>query len=439
MIESATLTLAYFLDLAIGDPRWLPHPVRITGKAITKTENFLRRIIQNTKHRPVLSEVEGTQNIENPPTPHLNKGEQRGVIAKGHACPCLTGRQAVGRGEVGFEKLAGIFLVLIIVGSTYGVFFAINLFLISHFSLLTFIFLVYLISTTLATHELLKSAKSVIKALNADDIKTARKKLSCIVGRDTETLDRDGILKATVETLAENASDGIIAPLFYLSIGGLPLAMAYKAINTLDSMVGYKTEKYKNFGWASAKLDDIANYIPARITGLLIVVTTFIFNIIVRSSRLFNIVQNSSRLNNIEPLNNFEQDSKKLDGFNAIKIMIRDGRNHPSPNSGVPEAAMAGALGVRLGGPSRYGGIIVDKPYIGEDLLDSSRWLNIVQNSSSLNNVEPLNKFEQFSARSTDSYEHYLQASENAIFIVKISSFSGFCTALLIVYLKALL
>jgi cobalamin biosynthesis protein CobD/CbiB len=212
--------------------------------------------------------------------------------------------------------------------------------------------------------------------------------------------------------------------------------MAYKAINTLDSMVGYKTEKYKNFGWASARLDDIANYIPARITGILIVVTTFIFNIIVRSSRL----QNGSRLNNIEPLNNFKQDLKKLDGFNAIKIMIRDGKNHPSPNSGVPEAAMAGALGVQLGGPSRYGGIIVDKPYIGEDLLeDSSRWLNIVQNSSSLNNVEPLNKFEQFSARSIGSYERYLQASENAIFIVKISSFSGFCTALLIVCLKALL
>ena len=211
--------------------------------------------------------------------------------------------------------------------------------------------------------------------------------------------------------------------------------MAYKAINTLDSMVGYKTEKYKNFGWASARLDDIANYIPARITGILIVVTTFIFNIIVRSSRL----QNGSRLNNIEPLNNFKQDLKKLDGFNAIKIMIRDGKNHPSPNSGIPEAAMAGALGVRLGGPSFYSGILVKKPYIWENLLDSSRRLKIVQNSSNLNNVEPLKKFEQFSARSTDSYERYLQASENAIFIVKITSFSGFCTALLIVYLKVLL
>ena len=399
MTEPVVLSLAYILDLAIGDPRWLPHPVRITGKAITKTENFLRRIIQNTKHR--------TQNIDKPP------------LAKGPACP-------VGRGEGGFEKLAGIFLVLIIVSSTYGVFFVINLLLTSHFSLVTFIFLVYLISTTLATHELLKSAHSVTNALKADHIDNARRNLSFIVGRDTTQLSRKDILKATIETLAENASDGIIAPLFYLSIGGLPLAMAYKAINTLDSMVGYKTKKYKNFGWASARLDDIANYIPARITGLLIVVTTFIFNIIVRSSRLFNIVQNSSRLNNIEPLNNFEQDSKKLDGFNAIKIMIRDGRNHPSPNSGIPEAAMAGALGGQLGGPSRYGGIIVDKPYIGEDQLISSRGLKIVQNSSDLNNAE------QFS----DSYErYYLQVSEKAFLITKVTSILGLSMAVSLIYL----
>lgn len=437
MIESATLTLAYVIDLMIGDPRWLPHPVRMIGWSITRIENFLKRMIQKTvaSGEPPKWEHRMKSKESNPPIPPLVKSPH---------CPPFTKGGKGGFSIALKEKLAGIILAVIIVGSTYGIFYFVNSMLSlsnlsSFISYLSLFLLACLISTTLATRELIESAKSVIKALNADDIKTARKKLSCIVGRDTETLDRDGILKATVETLAENASDGIIAPLFYLSIGGLPLAMAYKAINTLDSMVGYKTEKYKNFGWASAKLDDIANYIPARITGLLIVVTTFIFNIIVRNSRLLNIVQNSSRLNNIEPLNNFEQDSKKLDGFNAIKIMIRDGRNHPSPNSGVPEAAMAGALGVRLGGPSRYGGIIVDKPYIGEDLLDSSRWLNIVQNSSSLNNVEPLNKFEQFSARSTESYEHYLQASENAIFIVKISSFSGFCTALLIVYLKALL
>ncbi|MBI4680519.1 MAG: threonine-phosphate decarboxylase [Nitrospirae bacterium] len=270
MIESATLTLAYFLDLAIGDPRWLPHPVRITGKAITKTENFLRRIIQNTKHRPVLSEVEGTQNIDKPP------------LAKG--------------GEGGFEKLAGIFLVLIIVGLTYGVFFVINLLLTSHFSLLTFIFLVYLISTTLATHELLKSAHSVTNALKADHIDNARRNLSFIVGRDTTQLSRKDILKATIETLAENASDGIIAPLFYLSIGGLPLATAYKAINTLDSMVGYKTEKYKNFGWASARLDDIANYIPARITGILIVVSTFIIAVFKCPADALRITHHASRI-----------------------------------------------------------------------------------------------------------------------------------------------
>ncbi|MDP3297627.1 MAG: adenosylcobinamide-phosphate synthase CbiB [Thermodesulfovibrionia bacterium] len=368
MIESATLTLAYFLDLAIGDPRWLPHPVRITGKAITKTENFLRRIIQNTKHRtqpaplcglPCFAERgQGARpgNIDNPPTPPIAKG-----------------------GEGGFEKLAGIFLVLIIVGSTYGLFFVINLLLTSHFSLLTFIFLVYLISTTLATHELLKSAHSVINALKADHIDNARRNLSFIVGRDTTQLSRKDVLKATVETLAENASDGIIAPLFYFSIGGLPLAMAYKAINTLDSMVGYKNEKYKDFGWASARLDDSANYIPARITGILIVISSAIV-----SRSLFTV-------------------------HCSLSTMLRDGRNHLSPNSGVPEAAMAGALGIRLGGSSRYGGIIVDKPYIGE-------------------------KRQMDRTQSTD--EIHLEASMKAVTIIKVTSFLGLVSALAILYLR---
>jgi len=308
MIESAALTLAYFLDLAIGDPNWLPHPVRIMGRAITGTENFLRGL-----------------NIKNT-----------------HSL-----------------KLAGIILVLIIVGSTYGVFYVINLVLTPYSSLLTFLILVYLISTTLATRGLIKSAQKVITSLDENRIEDARKNLTGIVGRDTRHLDKKSILKATIESLAENASDGIIAPLFYFSIGGLPLAMTYKAINTLDSMVGYKNEKYKDFGWAAARLDDIANYIPARITGVLIAVSSFFLNLSLVTCHL------------------------------SLKTMLRDGRNHPSPNSGIPEAAIAGALGVRLGGASTYEGIIVEKPYIGtamnKDYLTASEdTINIVKTVSLL-------------------------------------------------------
>jgi len=153
------------------------------------------------------------------------------------------------------------------------------------------------------------------------------------VGRDTDNLDEAGIWRALVETVAENASDGVIAPLCYLMIGGPALGLAYKAVNTLDSMVGYKNERYLRFGWASARFDDLANWLPARITGVLMTAAA--------------------------PLTG-------LSGRNALRIMLRDGRNHSSPNSGIPEAAAAGALGVRLGGASRYFGTLVEKPTIGD-------------------------------------------------------------------------
>jgi adenosylcobinamide-phosphate synthase len=385
MTETGILISAYLMDMLIGDPHWLPHPVKWIGKVITIIERFLEKL-----------------------------------KAKGKGCK---------------ERMAGIVLVILVVGGTYWVFYFINtLVLNSHFPLLTSYFLllllIYLTSTTLATHELIKSAQAIIDAISIDNIEEARKRLSLIVSRDTEALDKCNILKATIETTAENASDGIIAPLFYFVIGGLPLAMTYKAVNTLDSMVGYKNERYKNFGWAAARLDDIANYIPARITGILIVIATFILNIIVRSSRWFNIVQNSSKLNYIGPLNNFEL-YHHVSGINALRIMLTDGRKHPSPNSGVPEAAMAGALGVRLGGPSLYGGVVVKKPYIGEDLSNSSRWFKMVQDSSNLNNIG------QSLIRLTDSYEqYYLQASEKALLITKVTSILGFSLAVSLIYIS---
>jgi adenosylcobinamide-phosphate synthase len=327
----ALLMLAFTLDLCLGDPVWLPHPVRIMGKAITKIEELLRK--------------------------HLAKNKTQSAEIK--------------------EKRAGLVLVVILASLTSSLFYVLNSLLLTyHFSLFISCFsllvMVFLTASTLAAKGLIDSAQSIIKAVLDKNLKGARIRLSHLVGRDTDTLEEKGLLKATIESLAENASDGIIAPLFYFAIGGLPLAITYKAINTMDSMVGYKNDKYKNFGWAAAKLDDIANYIPARITGMLISISSAIV-----SPSLFTC---------------------------SLKTMFRDGRKHPSPNSGMPEAAMAGALGVRLGGPSSYRGLVVEKPYIGEEIQDRENL--------------------------------YLAASKKAITITKITSLLGLSIAIVISHVR---
>jgi adenosylcobinamide-phosphate synthase len=202
--------------------------------------------------------------------------------------------------------------------------------------------------TCLAARSLHDESKLVADALAAGDLSGARRLLSRIVGRDTEQLDEPEIWRALVETVAENTSDGVIAPLLCLMIGGPVLALAYKAVNTLDSMVGYKNDNYLRFGWASARCDDLVNWLPARITGLLMVL--------------------------VAPL-------LRLSLTDAWRIMRRDGRNHASPNSGIPEAAAAGALGVRLGGTNRYFGKPVAKPTIGDPLQPLTRdsWLGTVR------------------------------------------------------------
>ena len=294
MIGPLELISAFLLDCAIGDPRWLPHPVRLIGRSIAALENTLRSWF----------------------------GRNR-------------------------EKTAGIVLVLVIVSSS-----AVLAFLVREALMLpgrgvvtvaAAVVLVYLAATTIALRELLSSAGLVIRSVKQGDLGGARSSLSMIVGRDTATLDEKGVLRAVIETVAENLSDGVIAPVFYLALGGLPLAIAYKAINTLDSMVGYKNEKYLSFGWAAARLDDLANFIPARMTGLLIAIFTFCYFLALRPGSAMSLASDSFRM------------------------MRRDGGNHTSPNSGFPEAAMAGALGVRLGGPSTYNGVLVQKPFIGDD------------------------------------------------------------------------
>ncbi len=298
MIGPFEIMYAFFLDLAIGDPLWLPHPVRLIGKSINGLERLLRKVFT-----------------------------------------AATG-----------ERLGGILLVLFLVLPVYFITDRIVTLLYQASgrlsTILGTVIVVYLTATTIATRELIRSAQLVIASIRNGDLVSARQQVSMIVGRDTQELSDKGVLKATIETLAENLSDGVIAPLFYLAVGGLPLAMTYKAVNTLDSMVGYKNEKYRYFGWAAARLDDLANYLPARITGLIIVLSLFTVLLVRNARKSVSAVRR------------------------CLFIMLRDGRKHPSPNSGIPEAAMAGALGIRLGGPSTYGGVLSDKPHIGEEETD---------------------------------------------------------------------
>ena len=305
-INGFVILSAYVMDLILGDPRWFPHPVRGIGWMIERTEGILRRFAK---------------------TP-------------------LT------------EKTTGVILVILVISLVL---------IISHVLILSFFRLsvyagfvlsVLIASTTLAARGLGDAAKSVLRQLNAGDIVQARTELSMIVGRDTANLDEQEIARAVVETVAENASDGVIAPLFYLVIGGPALALAYKAANTLDSMVGYKNERYINFGWAAARLDDLANYIPSRITAVLICLVSGLYRGLKFAAdfivRLF--------------FPNAEFLTRNPELHSPWRIMLRDGKKHPSPNSGYPEAAMAGALGIRLGGLSAYGGQPSLKPTIGEAL-----------------------------------------------------------------------
>lgn len=297
--SSAPLLLsAFLLDLAVGDPRWLPHPVVLMGKFISKGESFLWT---------------------------------------GKACP---------------DFVSGMVLSLALIALTVGATWALLYFLTFLPPLIAFVLTAGLASTTLATRGLLDAITRIETSLRSGNLVEARENLAHIVGRDTSALNEDKVLRASLESLAENTSDGIVAPLFYLLLGGIPLAMAYKAVNTLDSMVGYRTERYLYFGKFAARLDDVANFIPARLTALLLVVATFLV---------------------------------RLNAGLALRVLQRDHANHLSPNAGYPEATLAGALGIRLGGPSVYFGKEVWKPTIGDDftpvnieMLKEARFLCLV-------------------------------------------------------------
>lgn len=272
---------AVALDILIGDPRWIPHPVVFMGKLITAGEKIIRK---------------GTSS-------------PRGL------------------------KLGGILMTATIVLGTY-MFFAALLWL--AFRIHTWVgwgLSIYFMSQSLAVHDLYKHATAAARPLTQGDLPQARQALGMIVGRDTGNLDEGEVVRGVVETVAENTVDGVTAPLFYGFLGGPPLALAYKAINTLDSMIGYKDERYTDLGWAGARLDDVANYIPARLTGLIYLL-----------------------------LAPFTPGGIK----NVWRIMHRDAGRHPSPNSGIPEAAVAGALQVQLGGLNYYRGIASRRATMGD-------------------------------------------------------------------------
>ena len=274
----------FVLDALFGDPAWLPHPVVYMGKAIAKLEKFLR-----------------------PRLPKTPQGELLGGAIVAFCLPVgtflLTGLVCWGAARL--HPLLGLAVQMFWCGQA------------------------------LAARGLVQESTNVYQELKKPDLPGARKAVSRIVGRDTAELTAEGVTKAAVETVAENASDGVIAPLLYMLIGGAPLALTYKAINTMDSMLGYKNEKYLYFGRVPAKLDDVANYIPSRLAGLLwVAAAAFTHN----------------------------------DAKGAWKIWRRDRRNHASPNSAQTESACAGALGVQLAGPAYYFGEYYAKPTIGDAL-----------------------------------------------------------------------
>ena len=282
-MTAGTFIAAVVLDASCGDPRWLPHPVRLMGRMIIWYERGIRRLVSRR-------------------------------IA---------------------EVAAGVVLAVGLPAFWYAAtFWLLELSMAAHeiIGKLTEVLLAY---TALAARDLSDHAVVVGRALDAQSLDEARGAVAHIVGRDTAGLSEPEIVRATVETIAESAADGVIAPLFYLLLGGPPLALAYKAVNTLDSMVGHLDEPYRYFGWASARLDDLANWIPARVTACLVIAAVGLrFRSVARMRY-------------------------------AWRVFRRDAGKHPSPNSGQAEAAMAGGLQIQLGGVNYYGGTPMPRPLLG--------------------------------------------------------------------------
>ncbi len=285
MTQELQILLAVGIDLLLGDPRGWPHPVRWIGWLIGRLEALLYGVTR-------------------------------------------------------WERFNGVLLAMLVIGLTgaaafFGLSLAARISPWAHLALS-----VIVLYWSLSIRDLYDHARQVYSALRADDLPGARAAVSLIVGRDTESLNEAGVVRAAVESVAENTVDGVLAPLFFAVLFGPAGAMMYKAASTLDSMVGYKNEKYQHFGWASARLDDAANYFPARLSAPLMAA--------------------GALMTGNRPIH-------------ALRVCLRDRKNHASPNSGIPEAAMAGALGVCLGGPLFRNGVLMALPTLGDALAPLER------------------------------------------------------------------
>ena len=271
------LVIAIALDLLVGDPHWAPRPIRWIGRLIQCQDRYFLRVV--------------------PPR---------------------------------LERLAGLVTVMVTLGLCIG-----TTLVLFHLvgETLRFFLSCYLIFSLLALAGLDRETLRVIRALEAGDLELARADLARIVGRDTDNLKETEVVRAVTETVAENLNDAVVAPVFYLLLAGVPGMVAYKTINTLDSMIGYANERYQSFGWSAARLDDLVNYLPARLTALLVLCAAPLLH---------------------------------LDFRSGWEVMCRDAGRQPSPNAGYPEAAMAGVLGIRLGGPATYAGQSSAKALMGE-------------------------------------------------------------------------
>lgn len=279
--------LGFLLDMVLGDPYFLPHPIRLIGSLIGFLEKRLRR--KKTDENPHREVRQGC------------------LLVLGVLTVVLLAAVTLLLGSYWIHPYAGLTVETIM---TYQI---------------------------LAAKCLKVESMKVYARLKEQDLEGARKAVSMIVGRDTQCLDETGVARAAIETVAENTSDGVIAPMLYTAIGGPVLGFLYKAVNTMDSMVGYKNERYLYFGRAAAKLDDFVNWIPARISAFLMIIVSFLAG-------------------------------KDYCGKRAWQIYRRDNRNHASPNSAQTESVCAGALGIRLAGDASYFGKVVKKPYIGDDV-----------------------------------------------------------------------
>jgi adenosylcobinamide-phosphate synthase len=288
-LTALSIFVGFLLDCVLGDPLNRLHPVVLMGKLIFFLEKKLRSRF-----------------------PRTSRGERTAGLVMALAVPLISAG-------------AGLLLLLLAWRVHPWVYFLLSTFLCWQ---------------CFAVRCLMTEAKKVVTCLEREGLCAGRRQVSLLVGRDTEELTEEQVVKAAVETVAENTSDGVIAPLFWMTLGGAAGGLFYKAINTMDSMVGYKNDRYLHFGRAAAKLDDAANYIPARLSAVAMIASAFLL---------------------------------KLDGKNAFRIWRRDRRNHASPNSAQTESACAGALGVRLGGNASYFGKLCEKPTIGDPLRPVER------------------------------------------------------------------